>query len=348
MPFLKYFLASNSKNGFVNYFPTVFNREKCKRIYVIKGGAGTGKSRFMKAVGEYAEGLRMSGRYYYCSSDPSSLDGVFIDELGIGILDGTSPHVYEPVMPGAFDEIVNLGEFWDSEKLSQRSGEISELLSLKSKAYKRAYTLLSSLGLLTSARNELVDGVICRKKINGTVKRLLHGLQNNNGGEIETGLCRCVGMDGRSFLDTYEKNASVLYSVNDFYGASRVLLDEIRREADRQSMSYTVSYSPVMNNEIDAIFLKDSGVAFTLCTDGKKKINMSRFIDACAFKNCRDEVKAMEREIKSLTLLIDSTFKKVREAHFSLEGIYSSAMDFSKKEAFTEEFIKRIFKEYTS
>ena len=347
MPFLKYFLASNSKNGFVNYFPSVFNREKCKRIYVIKGGAGTGKSRFMKDIGEYAEGLGMNGRYYYCSSDASSLDGVFIEELGIGILDGTAPHVYEPVMPGAFDEIVNLGEFWDSDKLSRGFAKISELVMMKSKAYKRAYAILSSLGYVTNARNGLLDGVVSRKKIRGAVKRLLHNLPNSNDNAVEIGLCRSVGMDGRSMLDTYEENADVLYSVNDFHGTSRIFLDEVRHEADKRSMSYTVSYSPVMNDEIDAILLKDSGVAFTLSDDGKKKINMSRFVDANAFKECRDEVKFFEREIRALSALADNTFKKVREAHFSLEEIYSDAMDFSKKEEFTREFTKRIFKEYT-
>ncbi len=348
MPFLKYFLASNSKNGFVNYFPSEFNREKCKKTYVIKGGAGTGKSRFMKDVGEYAESLLMNVRYYYCSSDSVSLDGVIIDELGIGILDGTSPHVFEPTMPGAFEEIINLGEFWDADILSQRATEISELLAAKSSAYKRAYTLLSSLGKVITARNELLDGVVFKKKIRGAVKRLLHNLPNDCAGDIDIGLCRSVGMDGRNHFDTYEKGAETLYSINDFHGVSRVFLDEVKREADRQMMSYTVSYSPVMNEEIDAILLKESGVVFSLCDDGKKKINMSRFIDTNAFKRCKDEVKALEREIKSLFSLIDNTFNKVREAHFAMETIYSGAMDFSKKEEFTREFIEKIFKKHST
>lgn len=348
MPFLKYFLASNSKNGFVNYFPSVFNREKCRKIYVIKGGAGTGKSRLMRDVGEHAERLGMSVRYYYCSSDSGSLDGVIIDELGVGILDGTPPHVFEPTMPGVFEEIINLGEFWNADKLSYRSSEISELLLAKSSAYKRAYNLLSSLGKVISVRNEILDGFVYKNKIMGAVKRLLHKLPNDNGGEMDIGLCRSIGMDGWNYFDTYEKNAKTLYYINDFYGTSRVFLDEVRREADRQNMSYTVSYSPIMNEEVDAICLKESGVVFSLCGDSKKKINMSRFVDLDAFRRSKDEVKALEREIKSLGLLVDNAFRKIRKAHFAMEEIYSGAMDFPKKEEYTKEFIERIFKEYST
>ena len=36
---------------------------------------------------------------YFCSSDPESLDGVAIPEKGAALMDGTAPHVYDPVLP---------------------------------------------------------------------------------------------------------------------------------------------------------------------------------------------------------------------------------------------------------
>ena len=42
----KYFAASNSAQGFKNYYPEVFAR--ADHLYIIKGGPGTGKSSFMK------------------------------------------------------------------------------------------------------------------------------------------------------------------------------------------------------------------------------------------------------------------------------------------------------------
>ena len=123
----KYFGASNSADGFVNYFPRIFNKDSCCRIYVVKGGPGTGKSRFMREVADEAERRGMSVKYYYCSSDSSSLDGIIIEDMRVGFVDGTSPHVYEPTCVGSFEQIVNLGDFWNEEELFQKREQIETL-----------------------------------------------------------------------------------------------------------------------------------------------------------------------------------------------------------------------------
>ena len=46
----KYFAAANTYTGFISYFDTVFDPEKFSRLYVLKGGPGTGKSSFMKKI----------------------------------------------------------------------------------------------------------------------------------------------------------------------------------------------------------------------------------------------------------------------------------------------------------
>lgn len=53
-----------------------------------------------------------SVEYYYCSSDTSSLDGIVLKHSGTAILDGTSPHTTDPAYPGAVEEIINMGDFF--------------------------------------------------------------------------------------------------------------------------------------------------------------------------------------------------------------------------------------------
>ena len=62
----RYFAASNSGTGFVNYFPRIFGGGACRRLFVVKGGPGTGKSSFMKRMGEmlvWISGLLLIGTY---------------------------------------------------------------------------------------------------------------------------------------------------------------------------------------------------------------------------------------------------------------------------------------------
>ena len=77
-PKKRYFAAANSADGFVNYFPSIFGAAPCRRLFVIRGGPGTGKSSFMRRVADAAEHAGIEVTYYHCSSDAESLDGLFL------------------------------------------------------------------------------------------------------------------------------------------------------------------------------------------------------------------------------------------------------------------------------
>lgn len=91
------FLGVNSEAGFYSLFEDFINKRS--RVYVIKGGPGTGKSTLMRSIGKQAEQRGLEVEYLHCSSDPASLDGIFVKELGACMVDGTPPHVLEPPYP---------------------------------------------------------------------------------------------------------------------------------------------------------------------------------------------------------------------------------------------------------
>ena len=111
----RYFAASNSCQGFRNYYGDIFTDSRTDRLYIIKGGPGTGKSHFMKVVARRARARGYRITEYACSSDPASLDGIILEREGsptLGFLDGTAPHTREPTLPGVKEELLNLGAFW--------------------------------------------------------------------------------------------------------------------------------------------------------------------------------------------------------------------------------------------
>ena len=131
-----YFAASNSKAGFVSYFGACFDRPEIQKLYIIKGAPGTGKSRFMRDIAELSEQRGGRVKYYYCSSDPKSLDGITV-RIGshvFSVIDATLPHGYEPRLPGLREVIVDLGAFWDTGVLDAYREEIVALNDEKKKA----------------------------------------------------------------------------------------------------------------------------------------------------------------------------------------------------------------------
>lgn len=132
-----YFACGNTSKGFQNFFAS--NLKNLDKIYILKGGPGTGKSSLMKKIGTALSDQDMPIEYIHCSSDPSSLDGIIIRNLSTAIVDGTAPHIIEPTAPGAIEEYINLGIAWNVGQLAKNKKEILFLQSEISACYPKAY-----------------------------------------------------------------------------------------------------------------------------------------------------------------------------------------------------------------
>lgn len=136
---INYYVCANSALGFVSFFED--NIKGLDKLYILKGGPGTGKSTLMKKIGTEWYNRGFDVEYIHCASDNNSLDGVLVPALGIGVVDGTAPHIIEPTAPGAIEEYVNLGLAWDSKKLAVHKDTILSLKNEIASCYTNAYSL---------------------------------------------------------------------------------------------------------------------------------------------------------------------------------------------------------------
>lgn len=89
---ISYFLGANSYKGFYSLYDDFVSLSKIKRLYIIKGGPGCGKSTFMKTIADAANNAGHDVERVLCSADPDSLDGIYIPSLHVAYVDGTAPH----------------------------------------------------------------------------------------------------------------------------------------------------------------------------------------------------------------------------------------------------------------
>ncbi len=344
----RYFAASNSAEGFVNYFPQIFGRDQCRRLYVIKGGPGTGKSCFMRQVAQAAQERGYEATYYFCSSDPDSLDGILIGELGVGFVDGTAPHVWEPTSIGAFEQILNLGVFWNEDVLALHREEIEALYKKKKESYQEAYDYLSSYGKVMRALGHRAEQAVDREKMSHAAERLIKRLAPSGGRGYfeEVAICDSVGMSGRVRFDTYERTAKILYAVKDCCGTSHLFFDALLAHCRRQGIGVRVSRHPILPERIDALTLIDCGVTFvTEETAAENVVNMRRFVRETEHKTLRAHIKSRNALAEALLACAEESFKQVRRHHFAVEALFNQTMDFSAKESFTVAFCTKLFAE---
>lgn len=136
------FPGGNTANGFHSFYQYLVPAD-ARHKFVIKGGPGTGKSTLMKNLGEKLEQQGLAVEYHWCSSDNGSLDGMVVPEYLLAVVDGTAPHVVDPVFPGAVDEIVNLGECWDRSAMTGARQAVIDTTSRISFQFELVYSRLA-------------------------------------------------------------------------------------------------------------------------------------------------------------------------------------------------------------
>ena len=136
-----FFASANTRFGFYSCFDDVFNRKEFEKIYIIKGGSGTGKSSLMKKIREKCEREGITSQGVLCSSDPDSLDGLIAGEKTVAFIDGTSPHTTDPVYPGAIDRMVDLGNFWNEDILRKNGFRASVFRDTKINPFGCGYVI---------------------------------------------------------------------------------------------------------------------------------------------------------------------------------------------------------------
>ena len=317
------FAAANGYLGFKSYFREVFKPSILSRLYILKGGPGTGKSSYMKKIFSVFKEKGYHCEAILCSSDPDSYDGVIVESEGgsIAILDGTAPHTTDPTLPGAKEEIINLGDLWDSRFLKGRSEQIAALTLEKGQAYKSAYKYLETSGSAASIVTDDLKERFDFRKATRLAREIIP--ETDHSRVLKTRLFSAFGKSGLLRLDTPKYIAKKVYRVT---GEARELfLTMLRDRAVNMSYGGIASPSPLDPSIADTLYLEESGILYSCYEDGEV-IDTDALIRKKSV-GADEKAKAIREEA-----LYEAArrFKIAADLHARLETIYTASMDFGK------------------
>ena len=345
------FLASNSCEGFQSYLSSALAASPVDRLFIVKGGPGTGKSHFMRVVARRARERGYTVTEYLCSSDPASLDGLRLSREGaptLGFWDGTPPHALDPVLPGAMDEIVNLGMFWDAAALGAQREAIEALGKRKATAYANAYAALSAAGRMDGIAETLAEPGVARERLVALAARLLRDQPEEGESRPIPALRRAVSMGGKHTLHSFEATATRLLLPDEGFGLGYRLTEAMLEISRSRGLRVVVSYHPVYPHKIDGLFYPSTGLCALVGEASPpegipvRSLSLRRYTNTETLRSVRGELR---RTVSLREELTDAALRHLATAsacHFELERIYAEAMDFTAKEAYTERFCERI------
>lgn len=345
-----FFIGANSERGFILSPDNTFDEESFDRVYILKGGAGTGKSTFMKKMAEKGENTGAEVKRYYCSSDPDSLDAVIIETVSQRTLfiDGTHPHVCEMKYPGAISEIINLSSMWDSEKLNICRDSILSLSKKKSDAFASAYKYLGAAAELDRTSFAISQRVCNTEKLISAQERLLAPYKKLKGKSTAV-YTEAFSMKGTVCSDVFLRSASEIYYLNDVMGLSSLYLGYLSERLDFYGIAHFKTVSPINSQRLTGLFITGKKVYLTALTYSDqtpwgKKINMKRFLTEDS-GDCKGRYRFGE---KCKNALLDGAVGCLSEAgrlHRQLEDIYTGAMNFRKVNKIYREKAQQLFSE---
>ncbi len=338
------FPGNNTGIGFYSYYKYIMPQEQANHIFCLKGGPGVGKSTFMRHIGERVQEMGMDIEYMHCSSDPDSLDGIAVPKLGAAVVDGTAPHITDPINPGAVDEIVNLGEYWDISAIRKNKSKIMQANAETGTLFVRAYKYLNAAKSVLEALNEIYD---TNTDISGYYteseaiieKELKHKNQRKAGKERKMFASAITPKGLVDHLDTLFDNSFKVYALPCEWGTGvSKLLARISEEALLEGFDTERFYSPMLpQSKIEHVMIPELKLAFITINRHLKTghlqdviIDLNRYVAQDKIDLYKEEVKTDIENYEALTGQAFLTLRKAKRKHDELETYYVPYMDFDK------------------
>lgn len=329
------FLGGSSPTGFRTHFGDMI-ADTDHHTYIIKGGPGTGKSSLMKRLAEAFPDD--SKEIYHCSSDPDSLDAVVFTDRKVIFVDGTSPHVFEAEYPGAVQQLLDLGAYWDIGRLKNSKNEIIAANSAYLQHHARCRRYITALSAVIGDTFQIGASAVNKEKLDGfidrTAKKLLPKRSDNAAGKIEFRQLSALTPQGYLTNIPYDYT---IYLLNDsLYAGSEIFLRKFSEIAASKGYRVSVSVCTLYGNEsFEHILIPELKTAFftadplnDLTVAAKQPVNFKRFYNKSIISGKKTRLKFNASAVKDLRDEAVLSLKNAKAEHDALEQLYIPAVDF--------------------
>lgn len=328
------FFGGNTTSGFYSLHDNIIGEDR-KKLFILKGMPGGGKSSLMKKIGDHMLEQGFTLEYHHCPSDSESIDSVIINELKIGIVDGTPPHSMDPIYPGLMDKLIDLGQFIDDKKIMKYKDHIIKAKMNNKEAYQKTFAYFKSAKLIYdeivennrrsvdfAGVNEetlaLIDEIfvkeILKERDPGFKKRFMFANANTPEGFVD-------------HMDTIFQGISKIYYIHGDIGTGKsTLIRRLMEEANIRGYNMEIFLNSTIPEKVESLIIEDLNLCIT--SNGKALEFPHRKIDLNLYFNKKIE---SEKDYNIYNLLIKEAtleLSNARENHGILEDCYIPTVDY--------------------
>ncbi|MGE5557320.1 MAG: PRK06851 family protein [Bacillota bacterium] len=348
------FPGGNTSKGFYSFYQHIIPLD-ARRIFIIKGGPGVGKSSFMKHIaGEMAE-RGFDVELHHCSSDNGSIDGVVLPDLNIALIDGTAPHVMDPRLPGCVDEILHLGDYWNEKGMVANKKAILDCQREVSRLFASGYRFLKTASIVKKDMSvmyeEMSDPGYVNQQGARILSQLFEGMETaSRPGKVRRLFASAITPDGPlNYLDTVLGTANKIYLLKGRPGTGKSgLLHKIECAAVEFGFAVEAFHCALDPARLDHLLIPDLSVAVTTPVEPCKldlrhaEVVDLDFFDQGLYEKYAETIKTDEELFGALFGKAVSFLKQAKLTHDLMETYYVPNMDFSGIDQLKAKTLQRI------
>lgn len=339
MPNTPYFLGGNTPLGFYSLYHQLSDPAQYQAVYILKGGAGCGKSTLMRRVARHAQAAGYEVIEIPCSGDPDSLDAVILPQLGAAVVDGTAPHVVEPACAGVVERYVDLSRFYNWKELQPLKGDIIAAGNGCSACYKRVYRCLGAAGELLEDVHDRVSSDLLTQKLarraRGIIARELKPTAATAGKEFQGFISAVTHKGSITMWETVESQAQRVYELWDSYGLAHDLLAPILAAGLATGHKVVACPDPMAPHRLAHLIFPQLSLAFVTSNSHTpwphhpyRRLRLDAMVDREVYRASRPRLRFAQKVAQALVEQAVDGLRQAKATHDQLEGYYNPHVDF--------------------
>lgn len=339
----EFFPGGNTPLGFFSYYDHIIGPD-ATRIFLIKGGPGVGKSSFMKEIAAVLNEQGFNVELHHCSSDPASLDGVVFPQIRVAMIDGTSPHVVDPRNPGAVDEILHLGDYWDEAGMRHGKPEILALNREVGRLFGRAYRYLKAAKAIHDGLETIYSEALDQGSANQTAAHLIDAIFEGRPvspkpGKIRKLFISAITPDGfRNFLPGLAETMHTIYAIKGPPGTGKAtILNKLTQSAAERGIDCEAFHCAFDPYKIEHLAIPVLGVMITTAVNPHRidisqastLVNMNQYVNPAMTALQSEFIDTDQRLMETLQEQAIATLTQAKAVHDRMEEYYIPHMNFT-------------------
>ncbi len=348
------FLGANGGDGFFSLYGQLPGG-RFDDLIILKGGPGSGKSSFMRAVAGALSAAGWDPIYVNCSGDPASLDGVLFAAQRVGLVDGTPPHALEPAYAAAHERTVDLTRFCDTAAAKAARPEIVARTDAYRAAYEDAYRILRALRAVEDEQRAAVraaaDAERLLRRVDVTARRELKGAGGKRGRVDRAFLGGMTHLGELCRFDTVDALCPRVFVLADSWGLASPALERVCAAAADTGCDVLACPDPERPRELRHLLIPARGLAFVSSTarlpypgQPYRRLRLDAAAQRALPRAERAKLRLLGRIARLLREQAVEALSRAKREHDALEAAYHPFVDFAGVCALAKEEARRILK----